>query len=202
MSCRGLGSLWPPPPGAKTEEGSLSETHTRRLLEQQFPSLLKVIALQEGLSYPRHRKEPRRPAGARHTRRKTTREGSVSLPDGHREAEGPRSPGPPRRARLPRTADAPPTQTQVRDSPYQVSVVQSIPRTALAVLQHCPFPVFRLVDRLKSTSKKINISEKAHGTLPTSSYKTPHRIGKVEDNRAQPLSMAFRKLHVSQNERK
>lgn len=36
----------------RLEEGTLSETHTRHLLKQQFPNLLKVIALQECLANP------------------------------------------------------------------------------------------------------------------------------------------------------
>lgn len=43
--------LRPCPPGVRLDEGTLIETHTRRLREQQFPDLLKVIALQERLSY-------------------------------------------------------------------------------------------------------------------------------------------------------
>ena len=48
----GWGALWPPLPRARPEEGTLSVTHTRRWLKQQFPDLLKVIALQEYLTNP------------------------------------------------------------------------------------------------------------------------------------------------------
>lgn len=65
---RGLGvgvTLWPPLPRVRPEEEMLSETHTRHLLKQQFPSLLKVIALQESLTNPVTERRPTGGPGVR-----------------------------------------------------------------------------------------------------------------------------------------
>lgn len=62
---RGAVTLWPPLPRVRPEEEMLSETHTRHLLKQQFPSLLKVIALQESLTNPVTERRPTGGPGVR-----------------------------------------------------------------------------------------------------------------------------------------